>query len=51
MIQSRFFLLRDNNFIHCELSDLTLQEVFIHLELCEKLYMKGHFQKSIKGAL
>ncbi len=33
MIQSRLFLLRDNNFIHCALSDLILQDVFIHLEL------------------
>ncbi len=35
MIQSRLFLLRDNNFIHGALSDLkTLQDVFIHLDRC-----------------
>ncbi len=34
MIQSRLFLLRDNDFIHGAFSDLkTLQDVFIHLEL------------------
>ncbi len=34
MIQSRLFLLRDSNFIHGALSNLKLQNVFIHLELC-----------------
>ncbi len=39
MIQSRLFLLRDNNFIHDALSEFkTLQDVFIHLELCYTLH-------------
>ncbi len=46
MIQSRLFLVRDNNFIHGALSDLKLQDIFIHLQLCytlhEKLFSKIH---------
>ncbi len=41
MIQSRFFLLRDNNFIHGALSDLKLLDVFIPSELCYTLHERS----------
>ncbi len=51
MIQSRLFLLRDNNYTRCTFRFKTLQDVFIHLELtknwihCVTHCMKGNFSK------
>ncbi len=47
MIQSRLFLLSDDNFIHGALSDLKVNYIFIHLELFH--CMKGHLKKCIKS--
>ncbi len=49
MIQSRLFLLRDNDFIHGALSDLNCAWMFLFS--CVTYCMKDHFQKSIIGAL
>ncbi len=52
MIQSRLFLLRDNNFIHGALSDLkTLQDVFIHLDRCYTLHESSFKKKHNWGTL
>ncbi len=48
MIQSRLFLLRDNNFIHFALSDLKLWMCSFTYS-CVKHCMKCNFQKSIMG--
>ncbi len=49
MIQSRLFLLRDNNFIHGALSDL--KDVFIHLELCYTLHERSFSKIHNRGTL
>ncbi len=46
MIQSRLFLLSDDNFIHGALSDLKVNYIFIHLELFH--CMKGHLKNASK---
>ncbi len=49
MIQSRLFLLRDNNFIHGALSDLKLCR--IHLELCYTLHERSFSKIHNRGTL
>ncbi len=51
MIQSRLFLLTDNNFIHGALSDLKLCSMFSFTKSCVTHCMKCNFQKFITGAL
>ncbi len=48
MIQSRLFLLKDNNFIHGALSDLQL---CIHLELCYTLHESSFSKIHNRGTL
>ncbi len=52
MIQSRLFLLRDNNFTHgATFRFKTLQDVFIHLELCYTLHERSFSKIHNRGTL
>ncbi len=48
MIQSRLFLLRDNNFIHGALSDLKLCMMFSFTSLHERSFSKIHNRGTLR---